>query len=666
MATGIGTVNWKKLISECHKLKQWLDEQGFGDSDRLLLKVLVLSWREYLPPEAVVGQALTLPCLRQTVGEIPLSPDCCDLPDSINEIIARWSHTLPREAWLLGEIHERLAVGRRTRGLFYTAPEIIDFIVAHTVEGADIVVNPYTKVLDPACGCGNFLLKIYDVFWRKFTENREILASRYPEKDWSDAGIHRHIITCNLWGADIDSIAVDIAATGLLLKRPKDSADLHPNLLVCDSLRPPLGDGSCADRAFWSACYDFVVGNPPYLSFGLRGTSRLDPDYEGYLRQAFSASAEYKLSYYVLFMERGIEMLTEEGKLGFIVPDSFLLGRYYSKIRRYILEHTAIEVLAHIASPVFKHAAVGMSAICILAKQSDPLVRANQSVTIYQTEGKDTLRKDKGSSHYSQSYFTALPYNRFRIFSDLTVKNLIDKIDKSGAKMEDFSSGHTGIRSLTKQINIIADSPLGDTWQRGLISGGQVQRYGLEYRGHWLNIDSGVLYKGGWDPAVIQGRKILIRQTGYTLTACTDENGFYHLNNIHSFVLKKNSAVNLDYLLLLLNSRLMSFYYHAVSMEYGRSMAQTDIDTLELLPVSVKAEANVQAPELVGMIQTLVKRQMAGETALIDKIAALDGLLNQLVYQIYGLTDAEVACVERYEAKLTVRRRQSRGTTGLK
>jgi len=365
-------------------------------------------------------------------------------------------------------------------------------------------------------------------------------------------------------------------------------------------------------------------------------------------------------------MERGIEMLTEEGKLGFIVPDSFLLGRYYSKIRRYILEHTAIEVLAHIASPVFKHAAVGMSAICILAKQSDPLVRANQSVTIYQTEGKDTLRKDKGSSHYSQSYFTALPYNRFRIFSDLTVKNLIDKIDKSGAKMEDFSSGHTGIRSLTKQINIIADSPLGDTWQRGLISGGQVQRYGLEYRGHWLNIDSGVLYKGGWDPAVIQGRKILIRQTGYTLTACTDENGFYHLNNIHSFVLKKNSAVNLDYLLLLLNSRLMSFYYHAVSMEYGRSMAQTDIDTLELLPVSVKAEANVQAPELVGMIQTLVKRQMAGETALIDKIAALDGLLNQLVYQIYGLTDAEVACVERYEAKLTVRRRQSRGTTGLK
>jgi adenine-specific DNA-methyltransferase len=561
---------------------------------------------------------------------------------------------------LLGEIHEKLAVGRRARGVFYTAPEVIDFIGAHTVEHADVAANPYIKVLDPACGCGNFLLRVYDVFWRKFCESREILAARYPETDWSDAGIHRHIITYNLWGADIDAVAVDITAAGLLLKRPQDSAGLRPNLLVCDSLRPYPGGEASVDRAFWSACYDFVVGNPPYLSFGLRGAARLDPDYEGYLRQAFSASAEYKLSYYVLFMERGIEMLTEGGKLGFIVPDSFLLGRYYSKIRRYILEHTAIEVLAHIASPVFKQAAVGMSAVCVLTKRSEPSARTASSVTVYQSEGKGTLRKDEGSSHYSQSYFATLPYNRFRIFADLTVKNLIDKIDKSSAKVENFSSGHTGIRSLTKQNSVVADSPLGDTWRRGLISGGQIQRYGLEYREHWLNIDPGLLYKGGWDPAVVEQRKILIRQTGYTLTACIDDNGYYHLNNIHAFVLKKTSAINLDYLLLLLNSRLMSFYYHAVSMEYGRAMAQTDIDTLELLPVSVKAEANIQAPELVGIMQSLIKRQMAGEAALSDKIAALDSLLNQLVYQIYGLTDAEVACIERYEAKLSVRSRQSR------
>lgn len=665
MATGIDAVNWKKLIGECRQLKEWLEGQGFDDSDRLLLKVLVLSWRRSLAPEEVVGQALALPSLQQAVGESLPAAGGHDLPDQISDLLARWSHNLPREAWLLGELHERLAVGRRARGLFYTSPEIIDFILDHTVASADITANPFIKVLDPACGCGNFLLKAYDVLWRQFVDSRDILILRHPDLDWSDAGIHRHIIIQNLWGADIDAVAVDITAAGLLLKRPGDSGGLHPNLLVCDSLRRPQEDASNTDRTFWSASYDFVVGNPPYLSFGLRGTSRLDPNYEGYLRKAFSASAEYKLSYYVLFMERGIEMLTEGGKLGFIVPDSFLLGRYYSKIRRYILEHTAIEVLAHIALPVFKHAAVGMSTVCILAKRSEPSARSGQMVTVYQAEGKDSLGKNTGAAHYSQSYFDGLPYNRFRIFADLTVKNLIDKIDNSSEPLGNFSSGHTGVRSQTKQSSIVAEANSGATWRRGLVSGSQIQRYGLEYRGHWINIDPSLLYKGGWDPAVVEVRKILIRQTGYTLTACIDENSFYHLNNIHSFVLE-NSIVNLDYLLLLLNSRLMSFYYHAVSMEYGRAMAQTDIDTLELLPVRVKSEANLQAPELVAIMQTLIKRQMEGEAGLKDKIAAVDGLFNQLVYQIYDLTDAEVECLERYEARLSARQRQRREKAGLK
>ncbi|MDR3565073.1 MAG: N-6 DNA methylase [Negativicutes bacterium] len=661
-------MNRKKFFAECHQITEWLSQKGLGEADQILLRILVLIWRGQGPLEAVVAQAIALPSLRQAAGAeclLPVTGD--DLPDEIHTILVRWSYNLPCDVWLLGEIHEKLATGRRARGLFYTAPEIIDFIMTHTVEQAEFALNPYRKVLDPACGCGYFLLKAYDVLWKKLVESRNILIGRFPGQDWSDAGIHRHIITHNLWGADIDPLATDIAAASLLLKRPEDSSGLQPNLLVCDSLRRPEENSTGRDKAFWAASYDFVVGNPPYLSFGLRGANRLDPDYEGYLRRAFSASAEYKLSYYVLFMERGIEMLVEGGKLGFIVPDSFLLGRYYSKIRRYILEHTAIEVLAHITAPVFKHVEVGMSAVCVLTKRSDPVVRANQSVAICQAVEKAALQRDTEFTHYGQSYFAGLPYNRFRIFSDLTVKNLIDKIDSNSLRLGFFTTGHTGVRSLTKQSHIVADSSHGVNWRRGLISGSQIQRYGLVYRDHWLNIDPGLLYKGGWDPAVVGDRKILIRQTGHTLTACLDDDGFYHLNNIHSFV-RRNGTVSLEYLLMLINSRLLSFYYHAVAIEYGRAMAQTDIDTLELLPVIVQTEADARAVELVGMMQNLVKRQLAGETSLNDKISALDGLLDQLVYRIYGLSDDEIDCVERYEARLIARRRQNRAAavTALK
>lgn len=650
-------MNWKHFLAECQELKTWFAAQG-PEADRRLLAVLVAVLRGGLTADEAAAMAAAAASLPDAVRGRPSGDAAPELPDRAHAIVARWLCTLPRNAWLLGELYEKLALGRRAQGLFYTAPQVVDFILAATAAKADVIANPDVKILDPACGCGNFLLRAYDLLREKFVAGRDELAARFPDREWSDDGIHRHIVASNLWGADIDALAAETAAAGLLLKNPAASAGLRPNILVCDSLRRPE-QGAGGDRAFWSSRYDYVVGNPPYLSFGLRGARRLDQEYESYLRAAFSASAEYKLSYYVLFLERGIEMLVEGGRLGFILPDSFLLGRYFSKIRRYIMDHTAMETMVHIALPVFKNAAVGMSAITVLRRESDPEARDRQAVAVHHVDSKDDLGAGPAGCSYPQSYFATLPHQRFRLFSDLTVKNLIDKIDNSNDSLAKFASGHTGVRSVSRQSDIVGLEGAGPTWRRGLVSGGQVERYGLTYGGHWLNIDPDKLYKGGWDSAIVGRRKILLRQTGYTLTACIDDNGYYHLNNLHSFV-AGGDAVNLDYLLLLLNSRLLSFYYHAVTMEYGRSMAQTDIDTLELLPVKVHAEANARAPELVRIMTALVRRRQSGDGSAEARIAAMDDLFNQLVYRVYDLTAAEIRTVEDYEARLAARRSHRR------
>ncbi|MBP2654495.1 MAG: paeR7IM [Firmicutes bacterium] len=650
-------MNWKDFIAESQELKGWLQAQGFNHTDLILLRVVIFIFRGYLAPEEIIQKSLAASSLLAAIDGKIEADFKCDIPDAIYNIVARWRCVVPCDAWFLGEMYEKMAENPRAQGLFYTAPEIIEYILDNTVVHADIVSKPAIKILDPACGCGNFLLKAYDCLWVKYTGKRAELIAKYPDQDWSDDGIHRHIVSQNLWGADIDRVAAEVASAAILLKRPTASLFLKPNVLVCDSLRLEQD----IDRTFWAAKYDYVIGNPPYLSFGLRGAKKIDAEYAVYLRQAFPASAEYKLSYYVLFMERGIRMLCQGGKLGFIVPDSFLLGRYYSKIRRYILENTTIEKITHIVAPVFKKASVGRSVICILTKESDVDVRAKQELTVHQVETRlDLSRVNKGCC-YGQSYFIGLPYNRFRLFTDLTIKKLIDKIDAKSSYLGEFSSGHSGIRSLSKQIDVIATAPEGKNWQRGLISGSQVERYGLIYKGHWINIDPSTLYKGGWDDAVVKERKILVRQTGFSLTACIDDQGYYHLNNLHSFVLKSDSKVCLDYLLLLLNSRLMSFYYHAVSMEYGRAMAQTDIDTLELLPVLLDDNINQQAASLVSIMQNMVKRRIAGEEGISGKIIALDDLFNQLFYRVYGIADDEIRQIESYEARLIAGRRRHKG-----
>ena len=51
--------------------------------------------------------------------------------------------------------------------------------------------------------------------------------------------------------------------------------------------------------------------------------------------------------------------------------------------------------------------------------------------------------------------------------------------------------------------------------------------------------------------------------------------------------LKNEKYISLECLCAILNSRLMNRYYHLISLEKNRTMAQTDIETLETLPIKI-------------------------------------------------------------------------------
>lgn len=644
--------NWKKFITtDCKTLSVWLEEQGYTAPIQVILKTVAL----ILKGETETGVIWTAACGSHPLEEI-LAIDTQALKQvavsgKIEKLLECWVHSLPRDAALLGRIYEKLALGHRLQGNYYTPDAAVTFIIANTVAKCDIVANPRLRVLDPACGCGYFLLQAYDILYQKFVQSRESLLELYPHMDWSDAGIHTHIISHNLWGADIDESAAAITAVSLGLKHR--ALRKSGNIVVYDSLRRPDKPPAEKIRQLWSNRYDYVIGNPPYLSFGLRGTGKLEPQYREYLRKEYADSAEYKLSYYVLFIQRGIEMLKEDGQLSYIIPDSFLLGRYYSKIRRYIMENTFIQVIAHLNCNVFRNASTGYSVICVLQKKHSNAKPSANRMEIYRVEAIEQLKTACPVCRYEQSYFNTQPFLRFRIYFDLKVRAIVEKIDEDSSALKNYASGHTGIRSLTRQCDIISLSANGADWRRGLISGSQVNRYRLDDHGHWLNINPALLYKGGWRKTIVEQRKILIRQTGDTIIAGIDDNGFYHLNNIHSFVLT-GSGVTLEYLLLILNSRLMAFYYHVTSMEYGRPMAQTDIETLELLPIVINPEIDRQAPELVATMTDCVKKAAADSTQ-VSSMRSFDEYLNQLVYRIYHLSDDEIETIERYEAGLARR-----------
>ena len=193
------------------------------------------------------------------------------------------------------------------------------------------------------------------------------------------------------------------------------------------------------------------------------------------------------------------------------------------------------------------------------------------------------------------------------------------------------------MRALTAQRDIKSKDKLGDSWQPGLVSSAQVLPFSVCYQGDWLDVNPNKLNKGGWEQAVIAGPKIFLRQTGDRLIAAIDQAGYYHLNNIHS-VVPSQGRLSLEYLTALLNSRLMNFYYQAVTLERGRSMAQVDIEMVEKLPLVIDRRRESSLVRLAAQLAGENSGDMASSPAYQE--------LNALVYEIYGLSVREQLYIE--------------------
>jgi len=383
--------------------------------------------------------------------------------------------------------------------------------------------------------------------------------------------------------------------------------------------------------------FNIVIGNPPYVSFGLRGVERVEPAVDRYLRDKYPNSAEYKLSQYAIFTDRALQLLHDGGYFSFIVPDSFLLGRYFSKLRRLILDTCAIKDIVLFSQDFWASGTVGLPVIIVLQKVHNEAKRKRNRLTARLCIDPSQLSNGAHLTGYAyeQSHFETVPYNRFRLFFDAGSKRLVEKMEESTVWANEIVSIHTGVRSKIGQKKIVSRDRHDPTWHRGLLSGREIQRYSLDYAGWYLHISPKLLFKGGWDPEIVLSEKLLMRQTGDSLVATLDINAYYHLNNLHSIVLRPGVRYSLKYLLGILNSKLMNHYYHLISLEKGRAMAQTDIETIEKLPIGRIEFDNPQDlrmhDDLVAMVERMLDLNSAKQKAQEAFIVALKGYEREYV-----------------------------------
>jgi len=401
-------------------------------------------------------------------------------------------------------------------------------------------------------------------------------------------------------------------------------------------------------EVFQNGGFDVVIANPPYVSYGLRGGQKMTSEDKEILKNAFPNSAEYKISLYALFMDKAIQIAKKNGGVQtFIVPDSFLLGRYFSKIRECILRVNEIGHILLLPYSVFD-ATVGFSVVYLFQRKVE--VSGEHKVIARFAEDNETVRQGLYKNYsYPQTYFHKLKHSRFRLFFDKLSMDLISKIEENALELGSIVKFSSGLIGKDGQEAIISNEKKGKKWLKGIISGGEINKYVIVAEGNFLLYDKSKI-KSGFECVEYFQEKLFMRQTGDSLICAYDDTGLLALNNVHIGNLIDKSYY-LKFITSIVNSKLFNYYYKAISLEAGRVMAQTDIETVEGLPIK-KPDDQKSFVEIVDKILQITKTN--GYLDNLSKISEVRDYLKQIdrmIYKLYELSPGEIDMIEGSDKK---------------
>ena len=230
---------------------------------------------------------------------------------------------------------------RKAQGAHYTPPELVAHLLDEATRGWK-PSSPDWRLLDPACGSGNFLVAAARALAPRL---KEPLARFLSER------VH---------GSDIDPVAVKLARealAGLLPARTSEAtrrrvrAALARHVVVADALANG-GQGT----------YDLVLGNPPFLNQLEKGTvaSRTQA---GAIARATGGAVRRYADLSTAFLLDGLARLAPGGRLAFVMPQSFLSTGDARAARAAAIGHASLRSIWSANEPMFEDASVRVCAV---------------------------------------------------------------------------------------------------------------------------------------------------------------------------------------------------------------------------------------------------------------------------------------------------------------
>lgn len=437
-----------------------------------------------------------------------------------------------------------------------------------------------------------------------------------------------------------------------------DAACRLPRLnIVCADALQRVDSAEAVDdalfRKIFTKRYDVVVGNPPYRVVNqLRAPQALVRVYKTY------QSAAYKINIFALFVERGIELLKTRGVLGMVMPNTVLTQVYFEPLRRYILNTCEVARILD-TKRVFSTAFVE-NCIMLVQRQDSAARRSRTRVECVTTQwrGADAAASAGEAAHrITQRHFEQAPFLMFRVHCDEALSDILEQIAGGAPTLGEICESHDGVNPGNARQKLIVPDPHGAHCHK-VLNGKNIRRYQVQWDGLYVRYDRAVLTPGDnvrWGHReALDGAKILTRQTADRIIGAYDAGEYYVTNSVHTTVMRPDYAdMPLKYVLALLNSRLLSWYYRRLCPEVGQVFSQVKLVNLRQLPIRLAPPERRQ--EIVALADCLLDAHAALPDAGSDtpeapharrRVQDLEARLDRLVYAAYDLSPRQIRAIE--------------------
>ncbi|MDD2413382.1 MAG: TaqI-like C-terminal specificity domain-containing protein, partial [Bacteroidales bacterium] len=481
------------------------------------------------------------------------------------------------KAQLEGNEVNKSATKRKKDGVFYTPKYITKYIVENTVgklctekkAELQIVEEEYftdkkrqlqTKknlldkltnyrdwllkitIVDPACGSGAFLNEALNFL---IAEHKYIdeLEAKLLGGGMIFPNVENSILENNLFGVDINDESVEIAKLSLWLRTAQPNRklnDLNNNIKCGNSL---IDDPEVAgEKAFsWqnefpsvfaNGGFDVVIGNPPYVQVN---------DVINYKYETQKCA-----DLYVYFFEKGLKILKKSGLFSYITPSLFVKGMRYESLRIFLIENAEIIEIKNMGDRVFDD------------------VQMPTTITVLKNNKLDN----------KQNWQNLIPNN-----------NIINTLNNNTIQLLEISK-------IMRGLEIGKDKVCKKTGDIKLLTGEDVFRYGIS---SYSYINQSTYDEHKKNSYFFQENRILIRETGSFITSLflSDTNTFQN-RSLYSIKIDDESKYNPLFILAILNSRVIQFYYKTVFSAETDIFPKIRIGQVKELPIKLISRLSQQ------------------------------------------------------------------------